>query len=169
MGPTVRSTSRFDALPRCALAVGVAEVEELADIVAAAVGVPDQGQGQRQAERPGDRAAGCAAEAVGQLTPTGGRRVALDAGQVIRGYLGTHVLQFEDDGPLQELLAGGGRHLVAPAQDDDPEVRLVAERPQRERPELFRDLIEPVQDRRDPGRPHQLGCRLQAPLPANNG
>jgi hypothetical protein len=99
---------------------GIAEIEKLANIVAAAVGVADQGQGQRQADRPGDRAARGAAEAAGQLTPPGRRRVALDARRVIRGHLGAHVLQFEHDRPLQKLLAGGGRHLIAPAEDDDP-------------------------------------------------
>ena len=107
---------------------------------------------------------GRAAQAADQLTPPGRRRVALDAGQVIRCDGGVHVPQFQRDGSVQELLAGRGRHLIAAAQHHHPEVGLVAQRPQRGRPELRRDLIEPVQDHRDLGGPHQLSGIFQAPL-----
>jgi len=139
------------------VADGIAEIEKLADVVAAAVGVADQGQGQRTAQRLGDGAARLAAQPPGEFAPPAWRRVELDAGQVVRRRSGVDGPQFQRGGTLQEALPGGDRHLETPGQDHDADDGLLAQRPQGDRPQVLRDLIEPVQERRDPARLHQLG------------
>ena len=93
-----------------------------------------------------------------------GARVELDARQVVRRRGRIDVLQFERDGTLQEALPGRGRHLGAAGQDHETDDGLLAQRPQGDRPQLLRDLVEPVQDHRDPACPHQLGGFRRAAL-----
>ena len=143
----------LDVLPRN-VADGIAEIEELADVVAAAVGIADQGQCQRIAQRLGDGAARLAAQAAGELAPSTRRWVKLDARQVVRRCGSIDGLQFQRGGTLQKALLGRSRHLETAGQDHDTQVCLLAQGPQGDRPQLLRDLIEPIQDHRDPaGRP----------------
>ena len=145
----------LDILPRN-VADGIAEIEELANVVAAAVGVADQGQCQRIAQGLGDGAARFAAQAAGEFAPPTRRWVKLDARQVVRRRGSIDRLQFQRDGTLQKALLGRSRHLETAGQDHDTQDRLLAKRPQGDRPQILRDLIEPIQDHRDPARLHQL-------------
>ena len=144
----------LDFLWRDAVTDAVAEVEEFSNVVVAAVGVPNKGQGQRTAQRLGNGTVRCPPEPTGQLAPPWGCRVELDAGQVVCRSLGIDVLQFECHSTFQEAVPGGSRHLCTASQDDDTEDCLLAQRSQGDRPQLVRDLIKPVQDHRDAGRSH---------------
>ncbi|HJY68228.1 MAG TPA: hypothetical protein VJ254_15990 [Streptosporangiaceae bacterium] len=66
-------------------------------------------------------------------------------------------MQLERHSTFQETMFGGGRYLGTASQHDDTESCLPAQRPQDDRPQVSRNLIEPVQDHSDPAGPDQLG------------
>jgi hypothetical protein len=139
------------------MAGGIAEVEKLANVVAASVGVPDQGQCKRTAQRFGNWAVRRLAEAADQLAPPARCRVELDTRQVICRSRRIDALQLERHSTFQETMFGGSRYLGTASQHHDTESCLPAQRPQDDRPQLSRDLIEPVQDHSDPAGSDQLG------------
>ena len=102
----------LDVLPRN-VADGIAEVEEVADVIAASVGVADQGQGQRIAQCFGEGTARLAAQPSGEFGPPERRRVKLDTSQVVRRRGGIDGPQFQRGGTLQEALLGRDHHLEA--------------------------------------------------------
>ena len=105
----------LDVLPQNAMAGGIAEVEKLANVVAASVSVPDQGQCKRTAQRFGNWAVRRLAEAADQLAPPARCRVELDTRQVICRSRRIDALQLERHSTFQETMFGGSRGASFPS------------------------------------------------------
>ena len=88
-------------------------------------------------------------KAVSQLAPPARRRVELDALEVSGGSHCVDALQFKGGGTLQETLRRGFRHLIAAGQENHAEGCLLAECPQRVRPQLHGNLVQAVQHHRN--------------------
>jgi hypothetical protein len=109
---------------------------------------------------------------VSSCQPRGGG-CPLGAGEVAGGGAGVDELQFDGRRAVQQCPARGLGHLGAAGQQDQPEGGLLAQCPQHGRPQVPGDLIQPVQDHRDPalikhaaGRPGPLpGGKKRVGLP----